>query len=78
MGDMRQDEQLADQARNNTPEQFKLAFDPKAMAALITRLERNENISGQLLSNEELRAAAMAMMMQNVYEYFQSNMKPST
>ncbi|HMP57769.1 MAG TPA: DEAD/DEAH box helicase family protein [Gemmatales bacterium] len=72
MGDMRQDEQLADQARNNTPEQFKLAFDPKAMAALIARLERNEDISGQLMSNEELRAAALELMMQKVYEHFQA------
>jgi type I restriction enzyme R subunit len=71
MGDMQKDDQLADQAKNNTPEQFKLAFDPKAMAALIARLERNEDISGQLMSNEELRTAALDLMMTKVYEQFQ-------
>ena len=73
MGDMRRDGQLTDQARNNTPEQFKLAFDPKAMAALIARLERNEDISGRLMADEGFRAAALELMMKRVYEQLQSS-----
>jgi len=71
VGDLTSDQELADQARNNSLEQFKYAFDPKAMSAFITRMERNEGISSQLMSNEELRAVAMQWMMCKVFEHFQ-------
>ncbi len=59
--------QLGDQARNNTIDQFKLAFDPKGMDAVLPRMERNENIANQFMSNEQLRAVALELMMQQVY-----------
>lgn len=77
VGDLKTDEQLADQARTNTPEQFKLAFDPKGMAAVIARMERNENISNQFMSNEQLRAVALELMMQRVYTHFQQGTPPA-
>lgn len=70
VGDLKYDEQLGDQARNNTIDQFKLAFDPKGMAAVLSRMERNENIANQFMSNEQLRAVALEQMMQQVYEHF--------
>lgn len=70
VGDLKHDEQLGDQARNNTIDQFKLAFDPKGMAAVLSRMERNENIANQFMSNEQLRAVALELMMQQVYEHF--------
>lgn len=77
VGDLKKDEQLADQARTNTPEQFKLTFDPKGMAAVIARMERNENISGQFMSNEQLRAVALELMMKQVYTHFQEGTSPA-
>ncbi len=71
VGDLKKDEKLADQARSNPIEQFKLAFDPKGMAAVVERMERNEDISSQFLSNEELRAVALELMMRQVYGHFQ-------
>lgn len=70
VGDLKHDEQLGDQARNNTIDQFKLAFDPKGMAAVLSRMERNENIANQFMSNEQLRAVALELMVQQVYEHF--------
>ena len=71
IGDLKTDENLADQARTNSIDQFKLAFDPKGMAAVIARMERNEKISNQFISNEELRIMALELMMNEVYEHFQ-------
>ncbi len=72
VGDLTNDQQLADQARSNNIEQFRYAFDPKAMAAFVARMERNEGISSQFASNEQLRAVAMEWMMKKVFEHFQS------
>ena len=77
VGDLKKDEELGDQARNNTEDQFKLAFDPKGMAAVLARMERNENISNQFMSNEQLRSMALELMMQQVYEHFQEGEAPA-
>ena len=71
IGDLQQDDELGDQARNNSLPQFKLAFDPKGLAAVLARLEPNEHISNQFMSNEQLRALALELMMQQVYQHFQ-------
>ncbi len=71
VGDLKKDEELGDQARNNKIDQFKLAFDPKGMQAVLARMERNENISNQFMGNEQLRALALELMMQQVYQHFQ-------
>ena len=70
VGDLKQDEELGDQARSNTMDQFKLPFDPKGMRAVLSRMERNEAISSQFMSNEQLRALALELMMQQVYQHF--------
>jgi type I restriction enzyme, R subunit len=59
VGDLKTDETLTDQARNNTMDQFRYAFDPKAMAAFLGRMERNQKISAQFMANEELRKVAL-------------------
>jgi type I restriction enzyme R subunit len=71
VGDLKKDDDLGDQARNNTLAQFKLAFDPKGLAAVLSRMERNEHISNQFMGNEQLRAVALEVMMQQVYQHFQ-------
>lgn len=70
VGDLKTDENLADQARNNTMDQFRYAFDPKAMAAFLGRIERNQEISTQFMSNEELRKVALDWMMKQVFTHF--------
>jgi type I restriction enzyme R subunit len=69
--DMTDDEELGDQARNNPIENFKLEFDPKVMQAVVNRIERNENIASKFLTDEDLRAVAIRLMMQEVYKRFQ-------
>lgn len=71
VGDLKKDEQLADQARNNTLDQFRHVFDPKAMELFLKRMERNEHVSNVFASNELLRAAAMEWMMKQVFTHFQ-------
>jgi type I restriction enzyme R subunit len=73
VGDLTKDQTLAEQARSNTIEQFKYAFDPKAMEAFVARMERNEGISSQFVSNEQLRDVAMEWMMKKVFEHFQGS-----
>jgi hypothetical protein len=58
-------------------DQFKLAFDPKGMQAVLSRMERNETISNQFMSNEQLRALALELMMQQVYQHFQEGDAPA-
>jgi type I restriction enzyme R subunit len=71
IGDLAGDQQLAQQARTNTIEQFKYAFDPKAMEAFVERMARNENVSSQFMSNEQLRTVALEWMMRRVFTQFQ-------
>lgn len=68
MEDMTGDEELADQARINAEDQFKLVFDPKALAAVLARMERNEAIGNTFMTNEQLREVALELMMQEVYD----------
>jgi type I restriction enzyme R subunit len=70
VGDLKKDDDLGDQARNNTLAQFKLAFDPKGLAAVLSRMERNEHISNQFMGNEKLRAVALELMMGQVFQHF--------
>lgn len=72
VGDLKSDERLADQARNNTMDQFQYAFNPKAMTAFLGRMERNQEITTQFMANEELRKVAMEWMLKQVFTHFQA------
>ena len=76
VGDLAKDQQLGDQARSNTLDQFRYAFDPKAMAAFVSRMERNDAISSQFMENEQLRNVAMEWMMKRVFQQFQEGTAP--
>lgn len=67
MQDMTADPELAEQARANPVEQFRFAFDPKAMDALVSRVERNAEVAGLLLTNAEARTLALELMLLDVY-----------
>ena len=70
--DMSGDKELEDQAKSNPIENFKLEFDPKVMAAVVSRIERNENIASKFLTDEDLRSVAIQMMMAEVYKRLQA------
>jgi type I restriction enzyme R subunit len=68
VGDLSEDDQLSEQARNNSIEQFKYAFEPKAVEAFLNRMERNEDISTKFMQNKELRETALEWMMEEVFK----------
>jgi type I restriction enzyme R subunit len=70
--DMTGDEELGDQARTNPIDNFKLEFNPKVMEAVVSRIERNENIATTFLTNEDLREVAIQLMMEEVYQRLQA------
>ena len=70
--DMSGNKELEDQARNNPIENFKLEFDPKVMQAVVSRIERNENIASKFFTDEEMRAVVIQMMAAEVYKRLQA------
>jgi type I restriction enzyme R subunit len=68
VGDLAADDTLAEQARRNSIDNFRHAFDPKAREAVIGRTERNEAISSQFMSNPEFRGIVLDAMLQEFYE----------
>lgn len=68
VGDLMGDMKLTEQARNATIDQFRHVFDPKALTAMVKRIERNDGIASKLMQEEELRDIAFAIMMREVYE----------
>ncbi len=68
VGDLAADDTLAEQARSNSIDNFRHAFDPKAMGAVIGRTERNEAISSQFMSNPEFRGIVLDAMLREFYE----------
>lgn len=73
MGDLSRDEELTEQAQTNTIDQYKYAFEPKALEAFITRMQRNQGISSQFMNNPEFRALVMDWMMQELFNRSQSS-----
>src|ERR1019366_9753905 len=79
VNDLADDQGLADQARTNTMTNFSHAFNPAAMEAVITRMERNDGIAGQFMANEELRGMMLDAMMREFYQRMRgSEPQPST
>jgi type I restriction enzyme R subunit len=48
------DEELSDQAQNNSIENFRLAFDRKFLPTIVTRMEANSDIFKRILDDDEL------------------------
>jgi type I restriction enzyme R subunit len=67
VGDLGHDEGLAAQARSNTLANFRHVFDPRAMEAIIERMERNQDITEQFMANDELRGMMLNAMMHEFY-----------
>ncbi len=63
VNDLSADESLAEQARTNTTDNFRHAFNPAAMDAVFNRMQRNEGIAKQFMANGERREMMLDAMM---------------
>ena len=70
-GKLMEHEGLAEQARNNTEEQFGLGDFKNVMTDIVIEgQEAHNNIAGQLLKDERIFAAMQGMLAQMVYQAF--------
>jgi type I restriction enzyme R subunit len=71
---------LEAQARSNTLDNFRHAFEPAAIDAILSRNQRNGEITEQFLGNPELRKMMLDAMMLDYYKRArdQSSNRPST
>ena len=67
LGDLADNEALGEQARSNTLDNFRHAFDPAAIDAILNRNNRNGDITEQFFGNEELRRMMLDAMMREFY-----------
>jgi type I restriction enzyme R subunit len=61
------DDDVMAQARANTFDNFRLAFDPKFLGTVIGRMDENEALFKRMLDDEEFRAAVMEEYAARVY-----------
>lgn len=66
--DMVRDEELALQARSNTLENYKYAFEEIFIQKWIERMDSNQSLFAKIMDNEEFREVLMYEMMKKVYE----------
>src|SRR5687767_11576018 len=62
------DDELSDQARNNTIDNFRLVFDRKFLQTIVTRVDANDEIYKKILDDEDFRATLGEFYLQKVYE----------
>jgi type I restriction enzyme, R subunit len=65
------DGELAAQARNNTLDNFRFAFDKKFLQTIVTRVDANEEIFKRILDDEDFRATLGEFYLRKVYERLQ-------
>ena len=61
------DEELSDQAQNNSIENFRLAFDRKFLQTIITRMDANSDIFKRILDDEDFRDLLGDYYLKKVY-----------
>ena len=62
------DDELSDQARNNSIENFGLVFDRKFLQTIVTRVDANDEIYKKILDDEDFRATVGEFYLRKVYE----------
>ncbi len=65
--DMKQDRKLTEQAQANSKEQFKTVFTGEVDDAFIQRLERNEQLITDFMSNPDMRNLIIDALLEEVY-----------
>jgi type I restriction enzyme R subunit len=61
------DEELSDQAQNNSIENFRLAFDRKFLQTIVTRMDANSDIFKRILDDDEFRDLLGDYYLKKVY-----------
>jgi type I restriction enzyme, R subunit len=61
------DETVLDQARNNTFDNFRLAFDPKFLGTVIGRMDENEALFKRMLDDQDFQEAVKDEYAARVY-----------
>lgn len=70
-GKLMEDETLAEQAANNTEEQFRTGdFKDRLTDIILDSQDAHNSIAGQLLKDERIFAAMQGMLAQMVYQAF--------
>ena len=64
---MQQDPKLAKEAQANSKEQFKPVFSDEVMNAFIQRLDRNEQLVTDFMSNPDMRNLIIDALLEEVY-----------
>ena len=62
------DDELSDQAQNNSLDNFRLVFDRKFLQTIITRADTNDEIYKRILDDEDFRATLGEFYLRKVYE----------
>ncbi len=62
------DQELADQAQNNSIENFRLVFDRKFLQTIITRVDANDDIYKRILDDDDFRDALGEFYLRKVYD----------
>jgi type I restriction enzyme, R subunit len=66
------DGELADQAQNNSLDNFRLVFDKKFLQTIITSVDANEEIFKKILDDEDFRTTLGEFYLRKVYERLQT------
>ena len=67
------DSELANQAQNNTLDNFRLVFDKKFLQTVVTRVDANEEIFRRILDDQDFRATLGEFYLRKVYERLQAS-----
>jgi type I restriction enzyme, R subunit len=62
------DDELSNQAKNNTLDNFRLVFDRKFLQTIVTRIDANDEIYKRILDDEDFRATLGEFYLRKVYE----------
>jgi type I restriction enzyme R subunit len=66
--EMVQDEELSEQARNNSMDNFKFVFDEKFLGKLIDRMELNQDMFARIMDDEKFQSAVKSHLLKSVYD----------
>jgi type I restriction enzyme R subunit len=66
------DDELSDQANNNSLDNFRLVFDRKFLQTIVTRVDDNDEIYKRILDDDDFRATLAEFYLRKVYERLRS------
>ncbi|HEX7245369.1 MAG TPA: DEAD/DEAH box helicase family protein [Solirubrobacterales bacterium] len=70
------DEELSDQARSNSLDNFRLAFERKFLQTIVTRVDDNEEIYKRILDDEDFQATLAEFYLRKVYKRLRGDGEP--